>query len=278
MVTFTMPVPADYRELSHAPTGRSVEAMWAFRASSAGEHLVLPDGRMDVVARYRLGVEGRIESLDLSIVGPSQKPVHVPVDVGDRFVGIRFRAGWGGACLGVDAGDLRDATLDGARAHKALGGAAEALRAARTEVELTTAMLAASRFDRHEPAPDVIVAIDLLHLSGGRLQMHEVARSSGMAERTMRRRVGEAVGLPVKTLAAVLRFQRAARLLAHPSAHGLTLAQAAIEGGYSDQAHMTREFRRFGGFTPGHPLPTAFGSLPLPSVADFFKNAEVESP
>jgi AraC-like DNA-binding protein len=51
----------------------------------------------------------------------------------------------------------------------------------------------------------------------------------------------------------------------------LTLAEAALEGGYSDQAHMTREFRRYGGFTPGRRPPVAFGSLPIGPLAGTFK-------
>ena len=120
-------------------------------------------------------------------------------------------------------------------------------------------------------APEVVAAIDLLHLTGGRLTQPDLARASGMPERTLRRRVGEAVGLSIKSLAAVLLVQRTMRLLAQPTCKSFSLVQAALEGGYSDQAHLTREFRRYGGFTPGRRPPVAFGSLLLSDMAKIFK-------
>jgi AraC-like DNA-binding protein len=120
-------------------------------------------------------------------------------------------------------------------------------------------------------------ALDLLHLAGGRLAMPELARIVGVPERSLRRRVEEAVGLSFKALASVLRFQRTLRLLAGPEGRTLTLAQAALEAGYADQAHMTREFRRHGGFTPARQPPVALGSLPLGGLAETFK-IEAASP
>jgi AraC-like DNA-binding protein len=71
-----------------------------------------------------------------------------------------------------------------------------------------------------------------------------------MPVRTLRRHLSRALGLSFKAYSSVLRFQRTMRLLTREE-RPLGLADAALEGGYSDQAHMTRDFRRHGGFTPG---------------------------
>jgi AraC-like DNA-binding protein len=74
-----------------------------------------------------------------------------------------------------------------------------------------------------------------------------------MSERHLRRRCEVAVGYGPKTLDRVLRFQRFRRLREHRVA---SLAQLAFESGYADQAHLTREYRRLAGTTPGRAAAT----------------------
>lgn len=271
-----MPIPAGYVELSSAALDpRRVETLWSFVATSAGHHIVLPDGRMDLVVPHRADAQGRLTSLDLVISGPSRIAHLVPVAPGDRFLGLRLRAGWGGLGLGLDPRALRDGELRGTGVDDVLGVHAVRLRSCATVAALHEAVASIGRAFSVATYRPVLAgtdhALDLLHLTAGRLSMPEVAQVVGVPERSLRRRIEEAVGLPFKALASVLRFQRTLRLLAVPNGPTLTLAQAALEGGYADQAHMTREFQRHGGFTPGRRPPVALGSLPLGGLAETFK-------
>jgi AraC-like DNA-binding protein len=56
------------------------------------------------------------------------------------------------------------------------------------------------------------------------------------------------VGLPPKSVARILRYERAEELLSRPGATPLDVAMAC---GYSDQSHLSREFRELAGTTPG---------------------------
>lgn len=270
-----MPIPADYRELPFDELRLPhVEAVWSFDASSRGVHIVLPDGRMDLIVRYRVDSRGLVVDMEPAIVGPSQSPSRVMVADGEAFFGLRYRAGWGGVCLGIDPSSLRDRGLHGDAAADRLGDDIDALRQAASPNALKDALIDVGRrrvASKVLPA-GAIRAIDLLHLTGGRIAVADISRAVGVPERTLRRHVANTVGLPFKALAAVLRFQRTMRLLAPNHGPGLALAHAALEGGYSDQAHMTREFRRYGGFTPGGRPPVAFGSLQIGEVAEMFKN------
>jgi len=61
--------------------------------------------------------------------------------------------------------------------------------------------------------------------------------------RVFRRKFGESVA----AYARRLRVQRACRLLSEP---GRGLAEVALEAGFADQSHLTRDFRRVTGTTP----------------------------
>jgi transcriptional regulator GlxA family with amidase domain len=72
--------------------------------------------------------------------------------------------------------------------------------------------------------------------------------ADGLSERQLRRRFDAAVGYGPKTLAGVLRLQRFLALTsAEPSPD---LARLALDAGYADQPHLTRECRRLTGLTP----------------------------
>ena len=249
-----MPWPSDYHEHADSTvTPPAIEAEWVFTASSDGVHVVLPDGRMDLIVAFRGDDNHPIEGLQLMIVGPAQRWTDVPVVRGDRFFGIRFRPGRGGACLGVEAGALRDGGIFDSDVDEVLGAHAHSLRAAANPPALAVTVRDVARrcaACASELPPPVQRAIELIHIGGGRLCLEEVALAVDMPERTLRRHLTQSLGLPFKAYSSVLRFQRTMRLLTRVD-RPLSLAEAALEGGYSDQAHMTREFRRHGGFTPG---------------------------
>jgi AraC family transcriptional regulator len=90
-------------------------------------------------------------------------------------------------------------------------------------------------------------AHDLLHDELGPHSLSELARQVGLhpvyVARAFRAQFGCAVGDYVRCL----RVERARRLLHHTR---LTLAEIADQVGYSDQSHMTRDFRRAFGQSP----------------------------
>src|SRR4051812_23798630 len=101
-------------------------------------------------------------------------------------------------------------------------------------------------------APPLPAAVEdawrALVFSHGAISVEELARRAGWSRRHLVARFREHVGLPPKTFARILRFERAAELLADPA--GPSLCEIALEAGYYDQAHLNRDFRAFAGRTP----------------------------
>ncbi|MFO0612376.1 MAG: helix-turn-helix domain-containing protein [Polyangiaceae bacterium] len=71
---------------------------------------------------------------------------------------------------------------------------------------------------------------------------------SGYSHRAFIELFRRAVGLPPKVFARVIRFQRVAQRIAR--GESVSLADAAAEAGYADQAHLSRDFAAFAGVSP----------------------------
>ncbi|HEV2608875.1 MAG TPA: helix-turn-helix domain-containing protein [Noviherbaspirillum sp.] len=245
---------------------RMVEALWSFKPERADDHRVLPDGRIDLLMRFNLLGDDRILDARPVIAGPVQRYATVPAGPATGFLGIRFRPGWGAACLGLSAHGLRNSALIWAEAKAALGALAVPLLRAGSLDELQCRLIGTAQTltGRQTSSPRharVIHAVQLLESSGGRQSVVVLADEVGISVRTLHRDFTSVVGLSVKSFASIIRFQRAMRLLhGRPS---MALAALAGECGYSDQAHMTRDFRYLGGFTPSVPPAAPIINLPL---------------
>jgi transcriptional regulator GlxA family with amidase domain len=99
-------------------------------------------------------------------------------------------------------------------------------------------------------APDARVqaAVSLLERTGGELPIPAVATRVGMGERQLERLFDERVGYGPKMLARVVRMQQVTRRITRGTA--ASWARLAADCGYTDQAHLIREFRALTGVTP----------------------------
>ncbi|MEU6992637.1 helix-turn-helix domain-containing protein [Streptomyces sp. NPDC046465] len=194
---------------------------------------VLPDGCIDL-----LWTEGR-----LFVAGPDTH-AHVPGadGVGGRCVGIRFYPGTGPALLGVPAHELRDRRVE-------LADLWSASRVRRLVARVDSAgdpvaaleALAVDRAGDAEP-PDPLLAQVVVDLSAGRT-VARTAAAAGVNARLLHRRSLHVFGYGPKTLARVLRLQRALGL----ARGGLPYAETAAVAGFADQAHLARDVKEFTG-------------------------------
>lgn len=108
-----------------------------------------------------------------------------------------------------------------------------------------------------DAAPSVLWAWQELTRTAGQVAIGGLAKTLGCSRKHLIAKFHEQIGAPPKTVARILRFERAVRLLR--TGGDLTGADVALECGYFDQAHCIREFKQFAGVTPGdfarHALP-----------------------
>ncbi|MEU9703913.1 helix-turn-helix domain-containing protein [Streptomyces sp. NPDC047981] len=209
--------------------------VWSIGPSPVGEESVpvLPDGCMDL-----LWHDGR-----LFVAGPDTC-AYVPEGGPGRYAGLRFAPGDAPALLGVPASALRDRRVD----LGALWGEARARRLAERVAAAPdlAGALEALAVDRamDAPATDPLIRAVAMRLAAGR-PVAETADAVGLGARQLHRRSLDAFGYGPKTLARILRLQRALALVRA----GVPYAEAALRAGCADQAHLARETRALAGTT-----------------------------
>jgi AraC-like DNA-binding protein len=208
--------------------------LWTRRVGPAGSTCrVLPDGCMDLIA-----VDG-----ELIVAGPDTHAHPADSPPGMRLAAVRFDPGVGPAVLGVPARELRDSrvplsALWPARRVRAL---ADRLAAAPDPATELARALVGPLFTANDPRLRRLVA----ELARG-TPVGTVAADSYLSERQLHRRCRDVFGYGPKTLARILRMNRAL----DAARGGRSLVVVAADFGYADQAHLSRDVRALTGVPP----------------------------
>ena len=197
---------------TETPPRAVVLATWTFRTAHSTDAAVLPDGCRDLIVADRGGAR-RWFSAELA-----SHAYVVEIEAGTELQGLRLRPG----------ARIR---------HDAL-----------------------CRFMKGRDASTLLendAVLEFVEVPGGIREILDClataehgllrcARALGVTPRTLQRTVKAATGESPSFWSQLARVRRAARGLAL----GTTLAGLADEHGYADQAHMTRDIRRWMGVTP----------------------------
>ncbi|MEV6278688.1 helix-turn-helix domain-containing protein [Nocardia sp. NPDC051832] len=123
---------------------------------------------------------------------------------------------------------------------------------------LTKSFLAHGERLRRTPDPEVLAGWNRILGSHGQVKVGALAESVGWSHKRLWARFESQIGLTPKRAAMLVRFRHAAGgLLA-----GRPAAEVAVECGYTDQAHLSRDVSIFAGQTPG-----ALAAHYMPAIA-----------
>lgn len=205
--------------------------------------LVIPDTCVDLMFHIdeHGAVSGRFCALyDRAFVSPAGPRQRV------ELFAVRFYPWAAGRFAQESLRDSKNGTFD-ARAHfPALCAAMErALRPGQPFAERCARAAAALR--RHmDGAPQdaaLMNAVDAMLRGHGATRVSELARSACLSPRQLERRFGGTMGVSPKALCEMVRYQCLWRdALARPR---FDVQDAVLRYGFSDQAHLLRQFRRY---------------------------------
>jgi AraC-like DNA-binding protein len=238
--------------VEHAPTPAFAAFIWSVWIQQVGDRPLAqryePHGGAEV--RCLLGEAPRL-------LGPLTASTYQEIPAGGTVVGVRLRPGVLDGLVGLPADELldqdvagRDIWRDLARVEDQLGEAATP-RAALDELQ----SFVAHRTGEPDPLVDEAVRHLMPWHSSGPATLPALL---SISERQLRRRCRAAVGVGPKELHRILRLQgfvaRVRASIDRPGPPDVALARWAVEAGYHDQAHLSRECRRLLGVTPGEYL------------------------
>jgi len=251
-----------YRELAPPPALRPyVDRFWLRlpadeqpglepRADAAAPARILPDGCIDVLIDADTGAARVVGTMTRAVVHDAPASC---------LAAVRFRPGGAHPFLRVGSAELTDRVVDvaalGARWLEVGAGAPAQL----------VALLEQALLRRDAAAVDPRVREASRRLLAPRPP--SVAGLSGaldISRQQLARVFRQHVGISPKELARIARLQRALHRLQHEPS--LSLAAAAFDSGYYDQAHMSLEFHELAGVTPACARRAPGSISPIPSL------------
>jgi AraC-like DNA-binding protein len=222
-----------------------------------GRHRGLPDGTLTLVISLgaplvvRSG-EGTHITAAATVGGLRSSPVDIIHDGTQHGVQLELTPRGARALLGLPAAALAQGVwpLDdvvGRRAFELIDSLAAAPGPA-ARAQVLDRVLARWEVDDGCPAA-VNATWRLLTCSAGSVPVTSIADQVGLSRRQLSQLVRTELGLTPKTVARILRFSQAREYLY--SGRTTSLAETAALCGYYDQAHLTNDWRRLSGCTPG---------------------------
>lgn len=224
-----------------APLRPYISHYWLSLDNSDKSFSITPDGAVDVVVVVG-ATTFRVEAF-----GTTTRRSEVQLEVGNHYLGVRFRPGQSRHFLDAKTSELTNAVhpADGAFLPD-IAGVVESISVDSLFTHLDAALLRhlKQQSPGHSRIDDVIRHIEITH---GPIRISELASMYCKSRRQFERTFLDVVGLSAKLFTEVIRFRRASALLANSN---LPLAQIAAVNGYTDQSHFTHEFVRFFGQSP----------------------------
>jgi AraC-like DNA-binding protein len=258
--------------------------VWFLRQAVSDAHddqtqRIPPDGTIELIihldAPFSQIEEDRSVTQPRSmIVGVWTKPIALVAPRTFDTVGIRIRPGAWPVFFAEPAALFTDRVTDAAavwnRATRQFSERLASLSDDRARVGAIAAFLGGCLRLRTRRV-DASVARILSTRGCERIEL--VARGAGISSRQLERTFRNDVGVPPKMLSRIVRFQRVLRAARPAATAGLKScatsgggwAEIAVACGYTDQAHLIRDFRQFMGETP------AALAASEAAIADYFR-------
>jgi len=228
-----------------------IACFWTADGQAPGhpEVLVIPDTCMDIIVR----VNHTRQKIDGYLCGMQDRPFVAAAKEQQEKVtsfAIRFFFWSAHLFLNCNFNEIRNLKVP----LKDLGAAWTALfepffyQTSLTERICLTEAFLMKRLNQVEINADLYNSIQHLLQNCGRSPVNDICAYSSVSQRQMERLYRQYVGLPPKRVSSLIRYQNVwHEMISSPV---FNIQDAVARYGYTDQAHLLKDFKRFHGITP----------------------------
>jgi AraC-like DNA-binding protein len=236
-----------YRQIEpRGAVAQFVRAYWTLDDDDpSGVHRIVPDGRSELILNLGQPYEAQRDDQwnpqpECFLIGQITGPLVLRAAGPVRIIGVTFHPHTAGQLLNVPMSELTDTSV--AVGDVVSGALSRELRDIEKVEALDGVLLRlANRADGEDRLLSAAVK------EGGQMSVEDMAHRAGLSTRQFERRFRQAVGISPKLFSRMQRFQRVFSALEES---GAKWADAAVECGYYDQAHLIRDFQEFAGKPP----------------------------
>jgi AraC-like DNA-binding protein len=212
---------------------------WISLDNSDESCVVVPDASVDLV------INQSRTSTQLYLYGTSTIATTLALEKGAHYFGVCFRPGKSRHFVKAAAKEFTDRCED---AKHLLSLSLDGDSAIGSDTISQLNAIFENHVHRLNPTSALVDRIiESITHSQGAVRVDELATRFNLSRRHLERLFLETVGVSPKFFTTLCRFKRACKLIRRASD---SLTTVALESGYSDQSHMTQEFRRIAQISP----------------------------
>ncbi|MFC4872065.1 AraC family transcriptional regulator [Negadavirga shengliensis] len=241
-----------------------VQTYWYGEFNINGDRLleqqVIPNGFVELIFHLNSNhcslLQGNtwLKSPDYTLIGLFTKPYEVRFDKTVPTFGIRFKPEGIYNLFGIPAAEFSADYIDmNCVLDAGFRSFSEKLRektAVSEMTELAGAYLLTNLHSNNINYYYLNRAAEFIRKTDGMIRMDELINNVYISHRQLEREFKEKIGVSPKQYIRIARLNAVNRLLSSPSRHDLT--SVSYDTGFSDQAHLIRDFKQFVGLPPSH--------------------------
>ncbi len=225
-----------------------LDCYWSYKTDTAPilshKKPIIPDGCIDIIFDLNYPT-----SLNSFVVGAMTTPI---VNSRNNLVGVRFKPGMAYPFIKVPVHKLTDLFVDyfefaGQEANHLSSQLAD-LNSTEQQIALLNNIFTKKLSALNAVETQMSRALNLIQSTGGGISIKQISGEVGWSRQHFTRKCLKYTGLTPKFLNQVIRIKKVIKQ--YKTEKFYSWSQLSVDGGYYDQSHMIKEFRKITGLTP----------------------------